>query len=211
MSDICGVITLRPACQQRAPGLADGRLLCAPLAYYVAFGPHGPRRPINPPGTTLKVTLGAVAGIAAAGVLFATAKSFCELFPFPPRRVRVCSCRPSTATAQDHQQGVGRGRKRACVGTENEPHLWFVPFLPLPFVSCSHPAYRYRFRGIHRQGLCYAQVAATPAALTWREAHPSLIRACAFIRDDMLSTPWSNRVPALLNVSADNNQYFYAA
>ncbi|KAI0729888.1 COX4, subunit IV of cytochrome c oxidase [Fomitopsis betulina] len=53
-------------------------------AYYVAFGPHGPRRPINPPGTTLKVTLGAVAGIAAAGVLFATAKSFS---PPPPKTI----------------------------------------------------------------------------------------------------------------------------
>lgn len=31
-------------------------------AYYVAFGPHGPRTPINPPGTAVKVS-SAVAGL----------------------------------------------------------------------------------------------------------------------------------------------------
>lgn len=81
--------------RQRAPGFADGHLLCALLAYYVAFGPHGPRRPVNPPGTTLKVTLGVTAGIAAAGALFATAKALGKLSLYVvPHCHGVCSrCR----------------------------------------------------------------------------------------------------------------------
>jgi hypothetical protein len=40
------------------------------LAYYVAFGPHGPRAPVNPPGTTVKVLTGVSALIGAAGLLY---------------------------------------------------------------------------------------------------------------------------------------------
>ncbi|KAH9950230.1 COX4, subunit IV of cytochrome c oxidase [Amylocystis lapponica] len=53
-------------------------------AYYVAFGPHGPRTPTNPPGTSMKVFLGAVAGIAVAGTLFAVSRS---LAPPPPKTI----------------------------------------------------------------------------------------------------------------------------
>jgi cytochrome c oxidase subunit 4 len=40
------------------------------LAYYVAFGPHGPRAPVNPPGTTVKILTGVSALIASAGLLY---------------------------------------------------------------------------------------------------------------------------------------------
>ena len=49
-----------------APFLLTG----APAAYYVAFGPHGPRAPIDPPGTVPKVIFGVSGLILAAGVLF---------------------------------------------------------------------------------------------------------------------------------------------
>ncbi|KAI0707818.1 cytochrome c oxidase subunit IV-domain-containing protein [Earliella scabrosa] len=39
-------------------------------AYYVAFGPHGPRAPIDPPGTTPKVVLSVGALIGTAAVLY---------------------------------------------------------------------------------------------------------------------------------------------
>ena len=39
-------------------------------AYYVAFGPHGPRSPVNPPGTTVKILTGVSALIGAAGLLY---------------------------------------------------------------------------------------------------------------------------------------------
>ncbi|KAI0957893.1 hypothetical protein AcW1_006140 [Taiwanofungus camphoratus] len=45
-------------------------------AYYVAFGPHGPRAPIDPPGAGVKTFLGVIAGIAAAGVIFASTRFF---------------------------------------------------------------------------------------------------------------------------------------
>ena len=48
--------------------LTDGRFRLA--AYYVAFGPHGPRAPVNPPGTVPKVAIGVAALVAAAGVIF---------------------------------------------------------------------------------------------------------------------------------------------
>jgi hypothetical protein len=44
--------------------------MCFVLAYYVAFGPHGPRAPVNPPGTTVKILTGVSALIGAAGLLY---------------------------------------------------------------------------------------------------------------------------------------------
>jgi hypothetical protein len=54
------------------------------LAYYVAFGPHGPRAPINPPGTALKITVWVSALLGVAGALYAIARNtgkcrFCEV------------------------------------------------------------------------------------------------------------------------------------
>ena len=46
------------------------------LAYYVAFGPHGPRTPTSPPGTTVKVSVSVVGAIAAATVLWTVLRSY---------------------------------------------------------------------------------------------------------------------------------------
>ncbi|KAI0253473.1 cytochrome c oxidase subunit IV-domain-containing protein [Lactifluus subvellereus] len=40
-------------------------------AYYVAFGPHGPRAPVSPPGTTVKILAGVSVLIGTAGLLYA--------------------------------------------------------------------------------------------------------------------------------------------
>jgi hypothetical protein len=40
------------------------------IAYYVAFGPHGPRAPVHPAGAVPKILVGIVASVAATGVLF---------------------------------------------------------------------------------------------------------------------------------------------
>ena len=45
------------------------------LAYYVAFGPHGPRAPVNPPGTTVKVMAGVGVLIATAGLVYGGVRS----------------------------------------------------------------------------------------------------------------------------------------
>ncbi|UOH84008.1 hypothetical protein LQV05_006746 [Cryptococcus neoformans] len=52
------------------------------LAYFVAFGPHGPRTPANEPGHSLKVVVGVVALVGAAYGVFALARS--QAAP-PPR------------------------------------------------------------------------------------------------------------------------------
>lgn len=56
------------------------------IAYYVAFGPHGPRAPANPPGTTLKIILGTGGLIAAAGALYIAVRvnGAYRLFPLSP-------------------------------------------------------------------------------------------------------------------------------
>ena len=43
---------------------------CCLLAYYVAFGPHGPRTPTSPPGTNMKVFLATLGLVGVAGLLF---------------------------------------------------------------------------------------------------------------------------------------------
>ncbi|EUC57132.1 cytochrome C oxidase, subunit IV/COX5b [Rhizoctonia solani AG-3 Rhs1AP] len=45
-------------------------------AYFVAFGPHGPRTPTSPPGQTMKVIMGTVAVFALAGGGFGIVRSF---------------------------------------------------------------------------------------------------------------------------------------
>jgi len=45
------------------------------LAYYVAFGPHGPRTPSSQPGDALKILLFTSALVAVAGTLFIAIRS----------------------------------------------------------------------------------------------------------------------------------------
>ncbi|KAI8982810.1 cytochrome c oxidase subunit IV family [Trametes punicea] len=51
-------------------------------AYYVAFGPHGPRAPVDPPGSMPKIILGVSSLILAAGVAFYAIRA---VAPPPPR------------------------------------------------------------------------------------------------------------------------------
>ncbi|THH29086.1 hypothetical protein EUX98_g5100 [Antrodiella citrinella] len=51
-------------------------------AYYVAFGPHGPRKPISRPGDSLKVAL---AVIGAGVISFAVGTAVKSLAPPPPK------------------------------------------------------------------------------------------------------------------------------
>ncbi|KAI0261397.1 cytochrome c oxidase subunit IV family [Gloeopeniophorella convolvens] len=53
-------------------------------AYYVAFGPHGPRAPVNPPGTSVKVLAGVTVLIGTAGLLYAGVRS---VAPPPPHTI----------------------------------------------------------------------------------------------------------------------------
>ena len=51
-------------------------------AYFVAFGPHGPRAPLNAPGNGMRVTGGVIAALVAAFGIFSFARSQCEYFTF---------------------------------------------------------------------------------------------------------------------------------
>jgi len=50
-------------------------------AYYVSFGPHGPRTPINPPGTVLQVVLGVAALVGVTGVIWSITRSLAQPAP----------------------------------------------------------------------------------------------------------------------------------
>jgi cytochrome c oxidase subunit 4 len=63
--------------------VVDGGLISFVLAYYVAFGPHGPRAPVNPPGTTVKIFTGVSALIGAAGLLYVGFRAIGTLSFFP--------------------------------------------------------------------------------------------------------------------------------
>jgi len=54
-------------------------------AYYVAFGPHGPRTPVSQPGELFKVFLGTTALVGVAFGLFVSFKSFAA----PPPKTRT--------------------------------------------------------------------------------------------------------------------------
>jgi len=53
-------------------------------AYYVAFGPHGPRAPLSPPGQNLKIFLSTMGLIGAAGLIFVGIRA---LAPPPPKTI----------------------------------------------------------------------------------------------------------------------------
>lgn len=55
--------------------MADFGVFYAWTAYYVAFGPHGPRKPVTPPGGNLKIAIGTLGLLAAAGAIFAAIRA----------------------------------------------------------------------------------------------------------------------------------------
>ncbi|KAA1469312.1 cytochrome c oxidase subunit IV [Dentipellis sp. KUC8613] len=85
-------------------------------AYYVAFGPHGPRTPVNPAGTVPKVIFGVAALVASAGLIYAGLRS---LAPPPPRtltkeweeatneRAKELKINPISGISSEGYQGKG--------------------------------------------------------------------------------------------------------
>ena len=49
-------------------------------AYYVSFGPHGPREPILPEGAGMRIVGGIVAAIGVAVAIFAGVRSMGQYF-----------------------------------------------------------------------------------------------------------------------------------
>jgi hypothetical protein len=63
------------------------------IAYYVAFGPHGPRAPIDTPADRLKIYLYTVGLIAVTGVVYVGIHALCTFFqpPYQPPRSNTIS------------------------------------------------------------------------------------------------------------------------
>jgi cytochrome c oxidase subunit 4 len=55
--------------------MRNNRLTLPCTAYWVAFGPHGPRAE-TPPGENTKVFIYTILGVAAAGAIFFTTRMF---------------------------------------------------------------------------------------------------------------------------------------
>jgi len=134
-------------------------------AYYVAFGPHGPRAPVNPPGTNTKVFFGVAALIAAAGVTYSAVRQFGQDAPRFARLVALAN-RPMAGRvrrwcpAKDNHKRMGGGRERALQGAQNQPYHWCVcrQFCISHHTLSASLLRRYLVGRILRQGLRHAQV-----------------------------------------------------
>ncbi|KAI6103671.1 COX4, subunit IV of cytochrome c oxidase [Pisolithus sp. B1] len=85
-------------------------------AYYVAFGPHGPRAPVSPPGQGLKVVFATSGLIGVAAMIYFTIRSFA---PPPPKtlnreweeasneRAREAKLNPITGISSEGYSGKG--------------------------------------------------------------------------------------------------------
>lgn len=86
--------------------LLKPQTICFPkLAYFVAFGPHGPRTPANEPGHSLKVFVGVAALVGTAYAVFELIRSQ-GTSPFPsldPPTLSISGLRCQSALV-----GVGR-------------------------------------------------------------------------------------------------------
>lgn len=91
-------------------------------AYYVAFGPHGPRAPTSQPGDALKIFLGTM---GLCGVALGVFLGIRSLGRSTVTCVRLSSHRylaSSTSKPQNALERVGGGDQRHCSGKEDEPH-----------------------------------------------------------------------------------------
>jgi len=85
-------------------------------AYYIAFGPHGPRAPIKPPGANATIIFGVVLGIGAAGAIYGLIRANA---PPPPKsmsrewqeamneRARSKNINPITGISSEDYKGKG--------------------------------------------------------------------------------------------------------
>ncbi|CEG64094.1 Putative Cytochrome c oxidase subunit IV [Rhizopus microsporus] len=107
-------------------------------AYYIAFGPHGPREPLTKPGHGMKV-VGGVSGViaASAALFYAIRVNGNEIKEMPSLNTYIFY---RTRNTQDYQQRMGRSHQRISQEPELQPHHWYL------------------FRRLQRKGLCYQRL-----------------------------------------------------
>ncbi|RKP27654.1 cytochrome c oxidase subunit IV [Syncephalis pseudoplumigaleata] len=98
---------------------ADWKTLSAEekkAAYYIAFGPHGPREPLHKPGFGVKVTGGVVAAIVASAALFSAIRTRAQETPHTMSKewreqtdeyMRSQKANPITGIASEGYEGKG--------------------------------------------------------------------------------------------------------
>jgi hypothetical protein len=92
-------------------------------AYYIAFGPHGPRADLHPPGSVPKLILAILVGVSPE--VLCTSQAEPSVGPRKTRPVffsTVLTAVISPPTSKIHDQGMARGFERACSRTESRPH-----------------------------------------------------------------------------------------
>ena len=85
-----------------------GDTIISPLtiAYYVAFGPHGPRTPITQPGSSYKIIFGVSCALAATAVVFYGARSMGEFCLSADMVTYSQLTNTSPPTTQNHDEGM---------------------------------------------------------------------------------------------------------
>jgi hypothetical protein len=91
------------------------------IAYYVSFGPHGPRAPTSKPGDYPKIFLAVVGIIGLTGLASHFIYTFGMALFCTTRHSTDCMRSYSHTTPQDSHQGMGGGHERACQGEEPQP------------------------------------------------------------------------------------------
>jgi hypothetical protein len=153
---------------------------CAhPTAYYVAFGPHGPRAPVNPPGTVVKILTGITVLVGTAGLLYGGIRSlgmvvsiniliivltstildFFFSFEIIFKKIRTAPAPPKTIS-KEWEEASNERAKELKINPISGPYLLRThssvtchPFAYKLSVAC-----RYFIGGLFWQGLCYTQV-----------------------------------------------------
>ncbi len=100
-------------------------------AYYVAFGPHGPRTPVSPPGQAFKVTIGLSLMIGVAGLMYFGVRAM-GTFRLRTRSFTLINERNylSSSPTKDYDEGMAGGIQREGHRAEDESYYWYVS-LPL--------------------------------------------------------------------------------
>lgn len=94
-------------------------------AYYIAFGPHGPRAELHPPGSIPKLILAVLVGVSAGGALYLASRAFGRFRKDATCFLSDCANRViSWPTSKNHDQGMAGGFERACSRAEPRPHYW---------------------------------------------------------------------------------------
>lgn len=92
-------------------------------AYYIAFGPHGPRADLHPPGTVPKLILAILVGVSAGGALYLTSRALGRFRENATCFPSNCADRAvSQPASKYHDQGMARSFERACSRVESRSH-----------------------------------------------------------------------------------------